>query len=123
MARVLVCGVRTWDDYDAILEELMLSTEWGDTIISGAAPGADTLAVKAAWDIGGLKCIEFPANWEKYGKAAGPIRNQQMLDEGKPDKVLAFWNGESRGTLDMITRAVKAGVPVKVIPERIANAS
>ena len=53
---------------------------------------------------------EYPADWQKHGRAAGPIRNQQMLDEGKPDLVVAFDGG--RGTADMIARAEKAGVRV-----------
>jgi acyl-CoA synthetase (NDP forming) len=56
----------------------------------------------------------FPANWKKHGKSAGPIRNQLMLDVGKPDLVIAFPGGS--GTADMIRRARKAGVPVKEIP-------
>jgi hypothetical protein len=52
----------------------------------------------------------FPADWEKYGKAAGPIRNQQILVEGKPDLVVAFQGG--RGTANMVSRAQQAGVPV-----------
>ena len=124
MARILVCGSRTWTDYEAILEELAFSAEWGDTIMSGVAPGADAMAIQAAKEIGGMKYVEFPADWKKHGRAAGPIRNQQMLDEGKPDMVIAFWDGESRGTLDMIGRAVRAGYEVRIIPEavRVKNA-
>lgn len=53
---------------------------------------------------------EFPPDWDKYGNAAGPIRNQQMLDEGKPDLVVAFPGG--RGTADMVNKARKAGIEV-----------
>jgi hypothetical protein len=62
----------------------------------------------------------FPADWETHGRAAGPIRNQAMLDEGKPYLVIAFWDGKSKGTLDMISRATRAGVPVKIVPPRKA---
>ena len=58
----------------------------------------------------------IPADWKKHGRAAGPIRNQQMLDEGKADVVVALWDGKSRGTLDMIQRATEAGVPVRILP-------
>lgn len=59
----------------------------------------------------------YPADWEKHGKAAGPIRNQQMLTEGKPDIVVAFSDNlsNSKGTADMCRRAHKAGLPVYVI--------
>lgn len=79
------------------------------TIISGAARGVDRLASEWAvihWC--GLE--EFPADWEKYGKAAGIIRNQQMLDEGKPNIVLAFPGGN--GTANMIAKAEKAAIKV-----------
>ena len=89
-------------------------------IIHGAARGADTLGKFAAERIG-LKVINdgkgFPAEWKRYGKGAGPIRNQQMLDEGKPDVVLAFHENisESRGTKDMVARARGAGIKVVII--------
>lgn len=69
----------------------------------------------------GLKVINdgkgFPADWKRYGKAAGPIRNQQMIDEGKPDLVLAFHENinESRGTKDMVARARGIGIKVIII--------
>jgi hypothetical protein len=57
----------------------------------------------------------FYADWDKHGRAAGPIRNQQMLDEGKPDLVVAFLLPQGSGTLDMIRRTEKAGIEVRVI--------
>lgn len=78
-------------------------------IISGMARGADSLAAEWATKFG-FPLQKFPADWKKYGKAAGSIRNQQMLDEGKPDLVIAFPGGT--GTRDMIKKANKAGVRV-----------
>ncbi len=79
------------------------------TIISGAAKGVDSVAID--WAITNwLSFKEFPANWDKYGKAAGPIRNKQMLEEGKPDLVVAFPGG--RGTANMVKLAKEAGVEV-----------
>lgn len=78
-------------------------------VISGKAKGADTLAIDWAV-VNWLTWDEYPADWEKYGKSAGYIRNQQMLDEGKPDYVIAFPGGA--GTKNMKERAIKAGVPV-----------
>jgi hypothetical protein len=57
----------------------------------------------------------YVAQWKKHGRAAGPIRNQRMLDEGKPDLVVAFPGG--RGTADMIRRAERAGVPVQQVQQ------
>jgi hypothetical protein len=79
------------------------------TIIHGCATGADS----AASDFASTNfCLElgFPADWAKYGKKAGYIRNKQMLDEGQPDLVVAFEGG--KGTTMMIDLARKAGVKV-----------
>ncbi len=85
------------------------------TLIEGEADGADTLSKRLVKGYPFNWTIEpYPADWKKHGRAAGPIRNQQMLDEGKPDLVLAFWKNKSRGTADMIRRARKAGVEVRV---------
>jgi len=65
-------------------------------IISGCAPGADTLALE--WpEARGIQVARFPADWNTHGRAAGPIRNQQMLDEGKPELVVSFLGGRRTG--------------------------
>lgn len=81
-------------------------------IISGAAAGADTLAhdyAVSSW----CELIEFPADWKRWGKLAGPQRNQKMLVEGAPDIVIAAPGG--KGTADMVRRARAAGVEVREI--------
>jgi hypothetical protein len=85
-------------------------------IISGGCRGADAISVAVAKCLG-IPFIEFHADWKKFGKYAGIIRNQQMLDEGKPDFVLAFHSDlqNGKGTLDTLRRAQKAGIPFKVI--------
>lgn len=93
------------------LEEDM--TTWlppdGTTIISGKARGADSAA--ADWAISNwTRLEEYPADWGKYGKRAGYIRNVQMLEEGRPDMVIAFPGG--KGTEMMCSLAEKKGVPV-----------
>lgn len=84
-------------------------------IVSGGADGADTLASLAASKLM-IPVVVLMADWKKDGKAAGPIRNQKMLDQ-KPDLVLAFFPsaGCTKGTLDMIRRAQAAKVPVKMV--------
>lgn len=123
--RVLVCGSRTWDDQtpiDVVLSGLVVENDgFGLTIIHGAARGADTLAAGSAeclvqgYDLPEIEA--YPADWEAHGKAAGPIRNQRMLDEAKPDVVWAFCDdlGASKGTADMVRRARKAGIPVYLV--------
>ena len=83
-------------------------------IIEGEARGADRLSRDWAVE-NGIPVERFPADWELYGKRAGPIRNSRMLKEGKPEMVVAFRGPESRGTQNMIDQAMKAGVEVHVI--------
>jgi hypothetical protein len=90
-----------------------------DVVIEGEARGADTMGRLAAEDFG-IPVLKFPANWGVYGKVAGPIRNRQMLSEGRPDLVLAFHNdiANSRGTKDMVKAAMKAGIETHVWTEQ-----
>lgn len=113
--RLLVCGDRDWTDREAIRRELVV-LPLDTVVIHGAARGADQIANDAALVLG-LRVVAFPADWKRYGRAAGVIRNQQMLDEGEPDRVYAFHDhiNESRGTLDMVTRARRAGIPTTVL--------
>jgi hypothetical protein len=113
--RVLVCGSRTWTDEDAIYRRLLglASEHKGDvTVVHGRADGADRLAGRAA---DRLRLVEeaYPADWDRYGRAAGPIRNAQMLRSGI-DLVIAFWDGRSKGTKHMLAISEKAGVPVEI---------
>ena len=120
MYKVLICGSRFYTRYEKVLHyirRLKATSVHGDiVIIAGGARGADALAVKAAIACG-LPFREYPAQWEKYGKKAGPIRNQTMLDMEKPGLVVAFHEDieNSKGTKDMVSRASKSGVPVEVI--------
>jgi len=110
--RVLVCGDRNWTDELAIRSWLCWLQDWGfDTVIEGEARGADTIARNEA-RLCGMEVVKFPADWKLYHKAAGAIRNKQMLVEGKPDLVLAFHSDieRSKGTKLMLKLAQDAGV-------------
>jgi UDP-N-acetylmuramoylalanine-D-glutamate ligase len=115
--RVLVCGGRDFADRSLMARTLSRFKPRVPTdddlaehiLILGGAKGADALAEEWA-DVFGVRKRIYPADWEAHGKAAGPIRNQRMLDEGKPDLVVAFPGG--RGTADMVRRAKAAGVRV-----------
>jgi len=110
--RVLICGGREFQGRLYLKRVLDgLDGEIGiGTVIHGAARGADSLAGEwAKWS--GKKVEEYPADWRAHGKAAGMIRNRQMLTEGKPDLVVAFPGG--RGTDGMIRLAEQAGVEVR----------
>lgn len=139
-SRILVCGSRTFTNrwpVHAMLQwcvpDPMVSADI-PTIIEGGAKGADNIA--KVWVCGDDKdkpCPpgphrghklpymmheQYPADWEKYGKAAGPRRNADMLKRGEPDLVLAFLDKNriaSRGTNDMITKCEVAGVPVYMV--------
>ena len=109
--RILVCGGRDFTDYEFLSGYLSSLTKpfFNTVIIHGNAVGADLLAGRWAMQ-NKVTQVPFPADWNGLGRKAGPIRNQQMLDEGKPDVVIAFPGG--RGTADMVSRARKAGVEV-----------
>jgi hypothetical protein len=109
--RALICGSRDWTNRGVVAAILHLLPS-GTTIIHGAAAGADTIADEAALECG-FKVEPYPADWRKYGRAAGPLRNQQML-EAQPDVVLAFHDSiwSSKGTVDMLRRAQAANVPI-----------
>jgi hypothetical protein len=114
--RVLVCGGRTYNNKALVYSELdALRAKYGWlTIIEGDATGADWLA--RAWCRERFHgCVEVAANWQRDKNAAGPIRNQLMLDMGKPDMGLAFPGGP--GTADMVRRLRAAGVPTKEVKE------
>lgn len=107
--RVLVCGGQTYTDMRHVTKVLDGLVPKPTLIIQGGAFGADACASEWAYKRDVLE-RQFPADWKKHGRAAGPIRNQQMLDEGKPDLVVAFPGGSE--TEDMKRRARAAGVRV-----------
>lgn len=112
MKRVLVCGGRSYTNADmlaVVLNEWHRKCGGFSVLIEGQAEGADTLARLWAEKYG-VHVLPFPARWEEHGRAAGPIRNKQMLDEGQPDLVIAFPGG--RGTANMCKQAKAAGVTV-----------
>lgn len=108
--RAIVCGGRNFND--AALVYQTLNALDIDTVISGNAPGADTIGERWAYE--NEKHIErFPADWARLGRSAGPIRNKQMLVEGKPDIVVAFQGGS--GTKNMVAQARASGVLIMEI--------
>lgn len=108
--RVLVCGGRDYSDAERVHE--VLNELRPSVVIHGAARGADTLAGLWAAE-SRVETKAYPADWDAHGKAAGPIRNSLMLLDGKPDLVVAFPG--ARGTDDMISKARRARVPVRLV--------
>ncbi len=112
--RVLLTGSRDWTENTLIFQRFLeLREEHGDKLIvvHGDARGADTAADHIARDLG-ITRIKYPANWVRWSNAAGPMRNGFMLDDAKPDIVIACPLSDSKGTKDMISVAERANIPV-----------
>ena len=112
--KVIIAGGREFKDFTIIKKycDIFLKDEIDIKIVSGGASGADYLGQLYA--IGYEYEIKtFPANWFKYGKSAGPRRNKEMAEYA--DMLIAFWDGESKGTKNMIKTAKEKGLLVNVI--------
>lgn len=121
--RILVCGSRTFDTGYVINYELDYISHYYNgnvMVIHGGANGADRLGGK--WAEANDKTLEvYVADWNQFGKRAGYLRNTRMLEEGRPDRVVAFVDKpleESKGTKMMVDIARKGGVPCRVVEHR-----
>lgn len=118
--KVIIAGSRDFDNYkmlNAYCSLILKGCKKADIeIISGGAKGADSLAEKFALEHN-LIFKKFPANWETEGKQAGTKRNREMINYVRDSKALliAFWDGTSPGTKNMITISINAGISVSVI--------
>lgn len=115
--KIIIAGGRDFMDYNLLKEKVnKILQEKKVThkivIISGCARGADTLglcyASENAFDV-----EEYPAEWDKYGKKAGYMRNVEMAENA--DALIAFWDGKSKGTKHMIDIATERNLPIRVI--------
>ena len=122
MTRMIIAGSREFNDYEEMVTDIYdlhicpLDEDDYLEIVSGHAPGADTLGEQLA-EVEGYPLKIFPAEWDKYGKAAGPIRNEQMAKyaaEADRGILVAFPMGKSRGTRNMIKIARRYGLEVHV---------
>jgi len=114
--KVVIAGCRDYNNYaeakafiDFCLCNICKDSEI--IIVSGCASGADAIGERYAEE-NGFKVEKHPANWEKYGRSAGPRRNKQMAEMS--DYVICFWDEKSAGTRSMISYARKYGKPVKI---------
>ena len=109
--KVAIVGSRGYSAPTKVVKYVRLLPR--DTVvISGGAAGVDTWAEAAAL-FHGLETIVFPAQWDRHGRAAGMMRNSDIV--GVADRLVAFWDGVSRGTEDSINQARARGIPVEVI--------
>lgn len=107
--KVIITGSRTITDYSDVHNAMEFSKFIPTEIVSGGAYGVDSLGEK--WAVAqNTKVTKFNADWDQYGKDAGPIRNKQIADYA--DALVAIWDGESRGTLNMINEAHKNGLKI-----------
>lgn len=118
--RVIIAGGRDFDDFRLLCKVCMhmLQNKTNVEIVSGTANGADKLGEKFA-EYMGYPIKRFPANWDEFGKAAGHIRNKEMAEYG--DALIAFWDGESKGTGGMIGEAEKRNLKVKVQKYKVSK--
>lgn len=119
---VLMCGSRDWgspsrphaETERAFVKRVVDLLDPKDRVIHGGARGADSLSGAYA-KLAGLKVTIYEANWRQFGRRAGPIRNQNMLDLGRPELVIYFTedrDNPTTGTRDMVERARRANKPV-----------
>lgn len=108
----IVAGSRTFQNYPLLCKELDKIREQISEIVCGEARGADTLGCTYAYD-NDIKVRGFPADWERYGKSAGFVRNDEMA--AYADKAIIFWDGKSVGSKDMIDKMEKLGKEVRVV--------
>jgi len=112
--KIAIIGSRDFPDMSAVTE-YVTTLPVGTVIVSGGARGVDQTAALAGRSRQ-LQVIEHFADWERFGKRAGMLRNQDIINDA--DQVTAFWNAKSKGTFDSITKARAAGKPVKIIYPR-----
>ena len=119
MFRVIIAGGRDFSDYDLLsktMDDYLSQIKDDISIVCGQARGADTLGEQYAKEHNHLVQY-FPANWKRYGKAAGYIRNTEMAKNA--DALVAFWNGQSLGTKHMIATAEQLGLSVLVVEYKV----
>jgi hypothetical protein len=112
--KVIIAGGRDFNDFELLKDkcDIYLSQQSNVEIVSGTANGADKLGERYAKE-SNLKLTKFPADWDLYGRGAGPIRNKEMADYA--DSLVVFWDGKSKGTENMIAEARKRGLSIRII--------
>ncbi|HCE54898.1 MAG TPA: hypothetical protein DER05_07785 [Lutibacter sp.] len=111
--KVIIAGGRNFDDFNKLCQvcDEFLQGQNNIEIVSGAYKGADLLGERYAAERN-YQIKQFPADWRRYGKSAGLKRNTEMA--AYADILIAFWDGKSKGTKNMIDLATQAGLKVKV---------
>ncbi len=113
--KVVIAGSRHLSNYDLLLQAIEESGFSITCIVQGDATGADRLGKRYA-DENEIPLLTFAANWDEHGKAAGPIRNSEMIDSVKDEQAgfILLWDGKSRGSWDCLKKAYAAGLAIHV---------
>lgn len=109
--KTIIAGSRNCTDYFQLIEAVAECSWEITSVVSGMARGVDTLGIMYAHN-NSLPLHKYPADWNKYGKSAGPKRNIQMVENA--EALIALWDGESKGTKHMIDIATSKGLKVYV---------
>jgi hypothetical protein len=114
MFRVIIAGSRNFNDFELLEKKMLyfLQNKKNIVVLCGGAKGADDLGRQFA-EKHNFMVELFPADWKKHGKRAGVIRNRQMAETASA--CVCFWNGQSKGTANMIEEAKRAGLPLRVV--------
>ena len=114
--RIVVAGCRNYNNYNEAKEYIdfcisEIKEKYTLIFVSGGCRGADSIGERYAKE-NGYEIERYPAEWDKYGKAAGPKRNEQMARAA--DYIICFWDGKSKGTASMINYAKRYNKPIKI---------
>ncbi len=114
--RVVIAGCRNYNNYDEAKEYIdfcinEIREKYEIIFVSGGCRGSDSLGERYAEE-NGFKIERYPAQWEKYGRSAGPRRNEKMAQVS--DYIICFWDGQSKGTKSMIEYAQKFEKPIRI---------
>jgi hypothetical protein len=110
--KVAVIGSRDFNDYELMSEHLNQIKDEIQLIVSGGAKGADSLAEKWASE-NSIETLIFKPDWKKFGRSAGVVRNRDIV--ANSNLVIAFWDGQSKGTKSSIDLCGKLGIKVKIV--------
>lgn len=110
--KVIIAGPRDFEDYDALLKAVAACPFDITEVVSGHARGVDSMGERWSREVLKQEPKVFPADWDRWGKSAGPIRNTQMAKYA--DGLLALWHGVGKGTKNMIEQARLRRMPVFV---------
>lgn len=114
MFRVIIAGSRNFNDFELLEKKMLyfLQNKKNIIVLCGGARGADDLGRQFA-EMHDFMVEMFPADWKKFGKRAGVVRNREMAKSASA--CVVFWDGQSRGTANMIEEAKRAGIPLRVV--------